>query len=115
MSKAKTQQRTLDLCNRAAEMVKDAGFVLHTVSRTTEACYYKWPDREHLLRIAAHSKRSAPPGIRVEMVVGKITFNGCCHDDPGKMKISDSKVEQMVATAIGYYFMRSATPSAREG
>jgi len=105
MKQPKPSYSTLDLCARAAEMVKQAGFIHHKTSMKTEACYYRWPDRSDLLRIATHSKGG---NLMLGKIVSRITFNGCCYDQPGMMKIADQKVESTVAAAIGRYFMVSS-------
>ncbi len=109
----KPTQDTLDLCERATTMLRAAGFVLSCVSQKTEACYYRWPDRHHLIRIAAHRYRGPVAGLG--QVVSKITFNGTHHDPPGLMKISDEKVGTIVEQAIGQYFLRSAAGGKETG
>ncbi len=106
----KPTQNTLDLCDRAATMLRAAGFIFVNVSMKTEACYYRWPDRPHLLRIAAHRLKNPPIGLGP--VVSKITFNGTHVDRPGMMKIADPKVDAVVEQAIGRYFLRSAFSNA---
>ena len=110
MKQPKPSYSTLDLCACAAEMVKQAGFVHHKTSMKTEACYYRWPDRGDLLRIATHAKGGDPAQGKI---VSRITFNGGLYEPPGMMKIADQKVESTVASAIGRYFLASA--AALEG
>lgn len=101
----KPDQRTDDLCHRAADMLKRAGFEFHCASMKTEACYYCWPGKKSLLRVAAHSKKERPPGL--SHVAAKVTFNGTCLSEPGFMRVADHKVETMVALAIGRYFLKA--------
>jgi len=103
---SKPSYSTLELCDKAATMVKDAGFVLFEASRGSEVCYYRWPDRPQLLRISCHSRKKMPIGIRND-VVAKITFSGNCGDTPGRMRLANGKFEGMVAQAIGRYFLKS--------
>ena len=112
MKTNKPLQSTLELCDRAAEMIKSAGFILDSVSMKTETCYYRLPDRSQLLRISNHSYRRNR-NLGFDNVVAKITFSGCHLDPFGKMKILDSKMESMVAGAIGRYFLNSS-PERKE-
>jgi hypothetical protein len=102
---------TLELCALAGQMLREAGFVLHTASRKSTATYYRWPGRSDQLRVADHAKDKKPNGL--ERVVARVTFSGAHAANPGYMRISDDKVEQMVAQAIGRYFMRSTAPLAQ--
>ena len=97
---------TLDLCDRAAVLLKDAGFVHYQTSMKTEACYYRWPDRPHLLRLASHSGGKTRNGLGP--VAAKLTFTGNVHSRPGTMRLAHEKFEQMVALAVGQYFIKSA-------
>lgn len=112
MRDVKPVRDTLELCGIATAMLKGAGFVLHCASRRSEACYYKWPGREELLRVAARSKDEVDG---LGNVVARITFDGTCLTGPGLMRISDDKIEQVVAAGIGRYFLarRYPRPSAR--
>lgn len=114
MVKYATNYDTLDLCRRAGDMLKRAGFVHFQTSMKTEAVYYRWPDRHHLIRVAAHGGR-APRGSMRDNVVAKVTFRGTHCAPPGMMNISDEKVRVMVAHAIGVYFLKSATAPAAAG
>lgn len=96
---------SLELCTEAGEMLKRAGFILHHVSRGTEACYYRLPDRGALLRVAAHSNKQ--PLIGHPPVAARVTFNGTHVTAPAYIKIADQKVEAMVALAIGQYMLKT--------
>lgn len=101
---------TLELCARAGELLKRVGFVHYQTSMKTESTYYRWPDRVYLIRVASHGgrqSRSMWPGAR-KHVIAKITFRGTHLDPKGMMNISDEKVENIVAMAIGRYFLKSA-------
>ena len=104
----KPVQDTADLCNRAADMLRGAGFVLHTASRKTEACYYHLPGRNELLRVATHTSNGRTMGLG--KVVSKITFGNDASERPGTLRISNEKVESLVAGAIGRYMIQSAKP-----
>ncbi len=109
MVKYPTNFCTLDLCNRAAEMLKRVGFVHYQTSMKTPAAYYRWPDRQALIRVAEHNRKTS--GSNRNNIVAKITFRGTHVDPAGMMNISDEKVENVVALAIGRYFLKSAKPS----
>ena len=105
MGKPKQTLTTLECCDRASALLKEAGFVLENQSMRTEACYYRWPDRVDLIRIATHkSKRSM---IGLGNVVSRITFNGNRNDQPGEIRICDEAIENRVMWAIGKYFLKS--------
>ncbi len=93
-------------CDQAALMLKRAGFVLESVSMKSEACYYRLPDRNELLRIAAH-KYGGPRQTKNTDVVSKLTISK-------EMAPNDEKLERMVATAMGYYFLRSTPDWGRK-
>lgn len=95
----------LELCERASVMLRGVGFILHNVASKTESCYYRWPDRSVLLRVSGH--RRARPLLGFPKIISKITFTGNCHDMPGEMRLADGKLQQIVAQAIGMYFLHS--------
>lgn len=86
-------------------MLKGAGFEFHCSSRSTEACYYRWPGKRSLLRVARHRKDKTPQGLN--HVAGRITFNGTILTGPEEMRISDDKVRAVVALGIGEYFLKA--------
>lgn len=108
MVRYRTNYDTLELCNRAGEMLKGVGFVHYQTSMKTEAAYYRWPDRPHLIRVATHSVKGSRSKIGLGKVVAAITFRGNHADPPGMMNISEEKIETIVAGAIGRYFLKSA-------
>ena len=61
----KPLQNKYEVCERAAEALVGAGFVLNYISQKSEARYYRWPNREDVLRLAAHKpvkeRNGAPP------------------------------------------------------
>jgi hypothetical protein len=112
MVKYPTNFCTLELCNRAGEMLKRAGFVHYQTSMKTEATYYRWPGRKETIRVADHPRKTS--GSNRNNIAAKITFHGRHIDPPGMMNISDEKVSSKVAYAIGTYFLKSATTPAEE-
>ncbi len=106
-AKVKQRVNVFEACERACARLLEVGFILHHQSRQTEARYYRWPDREHTLRVAAHKSKKAPMGL--PRIAARITFatDGAC-EQPNCVAISDEHFEHMVATAIGIYMMRSA-------
>lgn len=101
---------TLELCARAAEMLKAVGFERVTTSMRSEACYYRLPSRHGVLRIAAHGSSSGMIGL--DHIVSRLTFKGSSFDAPGTMVLSEDKFQTMVAIALGQYMLRSCAPHA---
>ena len=104
---AKQRHNTLNLCTHAATLVKMAGFVFDSASMKGEACYYKWPGKDYLLRIAAH-RYTGPRSKKATKVIAKITFGSECAGYPGYSTISYEKAREMVARGIGQYLLRIA-------
>lgn len=97
----------LEAYHLALDLVKKAGFELHTASAQSEACYYVHPGRRpYLLRIAQHSQKRLPVGL--SMTVSKVTF-ATSHD------FSERYVRSALALAIGRYFMDEPKPSRYYG
>ena len=108
---------TLELCDLASARLKEAGFVLAYSSDRSEACYYRWPGRPEVLRVAAHRFRKGwgtRGGAGDARVAAVLTFNHHQVDAPGRMKIAEEKIESMIASAIGRYFLAS-TPAKCDG
>jgi hypothetical protein len=84
----------------AVERLKNAGFVHHYTSMKSEACYYRLPDRNCLIRIAMHSSR---PPKRMHSgslpTVARITFS------EGYSAKSWDTVDGQIFKAVGRYFM----------
>lgn len=102
---------TDDMAHEAARLLKLAGFVLHCPSRYTEACYYKWPGRVALLRVATHAKRKS---IISGHVIEAITFRGTHLTGPTEMRLHSHKFELIVWRAIGRYMIKSAEHELRQ-
>ena len=104
----------LDAYHLALELVKKAGFTLHTASMQSEACYYSHRDRHPLLlRVATHSSKRSPIGLRAN-TVAKVTIS------PQDRGILDEQhgaqhVENMVAIGIGRYFLKEPKASNYHG
>lgn len=94
----------LTLCQEASEWLRRAGFELAYVSMKSEACYFCWPGRTDLLRVAAHKRDNRPLGLG--RVVSRLTFHASSGRVPGHMRVSPEKVRAMIALAVGEYFMR---------
>jgi len=111
VGRGKNNIDTLELCARAGEILKRVGFVHHQTSMTTPAVYYRWPDRQHLLRVAEHSGKKTRKNGGLGVGGSSVTFNGTHLDPPGKMNIREEKIESTISAAIGRYFMKSAPDS----
>jgi len=101
----KPLQEVSELLERADRALQRTGFSLQKVSRVTEARYYEWPGCCGLLRLAGHRLNDVPIGH--SPVISKLTF-GSSGGLPGELRISDEAVGNMVAMAIGRFFMRAA-------
>lgn len=97
----------LEACNVAAFRLKSVGFEFRYSSMKSEACYYGWPDRQELLRIAAHSHDNDVRGLG--KVVSRLTLNR----QSIKFKSPES-MEHVIALAIGHYFLKSAAGMAKQ-
>lgn len=97
----------LEAYHLALDLIKKAGFELHTVSARSEACYYFHPARKpYLLRIAQHRKSKSNIGL--SNTVAKVTFST-------KHDFSNQYVRSALALAIGRYFMDDPKPSEYYG
>lgn len=103
-----TASDTLELCARAADMLRSAGFELRAISRASEASYFALPGRSGLLRVAAHERDSDRTASKNAPVIARLTLTGSHKDAPGTMRVSDAKFREMVARTIGFYMLRSA-------
>lgn len=105
----KNRVNIFEACDRAGKMLLAAGFEFRYQSNITETRYYGWPGREHNLRVSAHKSKRGPIGM--PETVAKITFfDGSC-ETPHHIAISDERFEHMIATAIGFYMMKSNRPA----
>ena len=108
----KERRDCLELCNRAADLLRLAGFEFRHASRTTEACYYGWPGRSELIRVAAHAFGGAVQGKAD--VIAKITYGTDMPQGRGAtVKISMQSADRRVAEAIGHYFLKVGQREAR--
>jgi hypothetical protein len=99
----------LDAYNLALDLVKKAGFKLHTASMQSEACYYFHPSRAPLLlRIATHSSKRGAMGL--SGVVARVTYS-----PRDKADLSEEHVRNLLAMAIGRYFLDDPKPSRYYG
>ena len=95
---------TLDACNQAAKMLKEAGLIPIYVSRKSEAVYYGLRGVDALIRVATHKQKHAPRGLP-GTVVAKITFGSEMSGMPGFTKRSDEKIINAVYMAVGRWYL----------
>lgn len=102
MYELKKPEPWVDLIEYATDMLKKAEFVWHYTSRRSEACYYKFPGYNSLIRIAAHRYSfSARKAESFEMpVVSNLTF------PPTYQPQSFENVNTRIYTAVGKYFIK---------
>ena len=93
----------LEAYHLALDLVKKAGFELHTASAKSEACYYFHPARKpYLLRIAQHKQKRSEMGL--SLTIAKVTFST-------KHDFSEKYVRSALALGIGRYFLDDPRPS----
>ncbi len=98
-----------EACALAADILKSVGFVLHSVSMKSEACYYKFPRRNGVLRVSTHSSKHQMIGL--DFVAARLTFNPKgCNDAPGMVIADAAAVEHRTAQAIGQFFIATSRP-----
>ena len=92
------QKRTY--CEYATERLKLAGFVHNHTSMKSEACYYRYPGRNCLIRIATHAG-STPKNLPCDSLptVARITFGKTYNPK------SWDAVDAQIFRAVGRYFM----------
>lgn len=96
----------LESCTHAAGLLKRAGFDLHYTSMKSEACYYRLPDRAELVRIAAHRHDRGTAGLG--KIVARVTFpDELGGTRSGSPDYSEAHVQNMTASAIGWYMLRT--------
>ena len=98
-------------CDQAAAFVRQAGFILVWTSLKSEACYYAFPGRHGVLRIAAHPKRKDKAmALTNGPTLASATFCMGAVGKDGKVSMSDLHVENTVCNAIGRYMLKSKPP-----
>jgi hypothetical protein len=98
----------LEACRVAGEILKAAGFELRYTSMKSEACYYGWPGRPDVLRVAAHRHGHED---RWQMpVAATLTFNAANFRErkSGIPHLSRTHLMERLATAVGKYMLRTA-------
>lgn len=111
MTKGKTCGLTpLEACDRAAVMIKKAGFAFSHAGRLTHTTYYRFPGRSGTLRLSTHaaakfkSRRFGP----ADVAVSAITFSHKTVYADGTLIMATQTIESAVAQGIGRFFLRSA-------
>lgn len=92
----------LEACDRAAELLKEAGFEFVAASMKSTSTYYKLGSRQGTLRISIHGRKKDRPSYHATgAVISAATFPS--HGGA----VGEMRVEATVATAIGIYMIRS--------
>ena len=104
----------LEACTYAGDLLKLVGFELRYVSMKSEACYYGWPGRHGLIRVAAHRHwKQDSPTAHLGPVIAKITLR------TGYLKALETfhsraylmtAIRQKIAQTIGRYLIETAVP-----
>jgi hypothetical protein len=102
-----------ELQDRTAAMLRGCGFDLVNVSRKSTACYYRFPGRFGLLRVAIHKKHEKNDPLSGEPVLISINCQGFMPSPTDwKFEITEAKIESDVARAVGLYMIRSRPMAA---
>lgn len=87
-------------------LVKKAGFELAQVSKISETCYYTHPARRpYLLRVSTHTSKRGPMGLQSN-TLARATFSR-----KDTHEFSEMHVNNVIAMAIGRYFIGDPKPS----
>lgn len=103
----KIKLHPLEACDKAAEFIKRAGFNLVWVSMQSTSCYYKFPNRHGVLRIATHRKGGRNEWSIDGPTIVSITFPEGSIKKDGYLHLSNEYIENYSANAIGLYLIRS--------
>lgn len=105
----------LEVHNAALAWLKSLGFIVRSVSMTSEACYLAFPGRRGLLRVASH-KGGPPLDSHGEPVVFRLTL--CPDHGKGLRRVNNGDMrhhlEGAIIKAVGTYFVNSK-PTSVEG
>ena len=92
----------------AIALLKRAGFCLHQVATNSTSVYYYHPARSPLLlRVSDHPSKGSPMGL--SNTVARLTIS---HKD---QYLTAVHIENLVANAIGRYFLNDPKPSEYDG
>ena len=97
----------LDACDRAAKLVRKAGFALVCASMKSTACYYSYPSRHGVLRIATYRKGGRNEWSKDGPTLVSVTFPDGGVNKDGHLHLTEEYIENHVANAIGLYLLRS--------
>lgn len=89
----------LAMVDYAVARLKRAGFELAYASMKSEACYYRFPGRDGVIRVAAHRYGGAADYAVTLPVFACLTFGRQMRPR------SDAALETVVALAVGRYFL----------
>jgi hypothetical protein len=98
-----------EACRRAGEIVMAAGFQLRHRSLKSEACYYGFPGRQGLLRIAAHAGKAEI--IDGQLIIAKLTFTYASPKaaQQQSLLLTRDQLEAQTASAIGRFIIASSS------
>lgn len=92
----------------AVALLKKAGFQLHQVSQNSTSVYYYHLARAPLLlRVADHGSKGGPMGM--PNTVARLTIS------PKDLYLTETHIGNLVANAIGRYFLTDPKPSDYDG
>jgi hypothetical protein len=94
-------------CRQAAVYLRMAGFVEAWQSEMSEARYFVFPKRTGTLRLATHAKGGRNPRMPDGPTLASVTFARGSAGKDGLLKLTATKIENVVAYSIGLYMIRS--------
>ena len=92
----------------AQNKLMEADFILDSESKSTETVYYRRPGCHMTMRVSKHRRQTSwhPRGY---LVATTITIPKDVPQFQGKVRLSDRKIDDIIARAIGYYMLNTGT------
>jgi hypothetical protein len=102
-----------DACRRAGEIAVAAGFRLRHRSLKSEACYYGFPGRDGLLRVAAHAGKGDL--VEGQRVIARLTFvyESAKAAEKQSLLLTRDQLEAQTAAAIGRFMIASGSEACK--
>ena len=98
----------LDCCDKAADLLRRAGFVFVCASLKSTSCYYQLPGHEGTLRVSIQSRKKDRAGRhQTGKVHAQATFAAGSANRHGHIDKPEIYIESTVALAIGLYMLRA--------
>lgn len=103
----------LECCDRAADLLRQAGFEFVTASMKSTSCYYRLPGYEGTLRVSIHGrKRDRRAFHNSGPVLAHVTFPIGSASRHGMLNKGGDYLLHVVATGIGHYLIKAHRPKS---